>query len=65
MGVNNQPLPADGPALPLTTVELPLREQGRRIGQTLRDLLEGRTVPLRQDVLPTRIIERASTRRGA
>lgn len=61
VGVDNQPWPADGPPVRLSSIPLPLREQGLRMGRMLRDLLEGRDVPARDDVLPHAVIAREST----
>lgn len=46
---------------PLTTVDLCLGEIGRRAGQVLLDLIEGREAPAREVVVPPRLEIRGST----
>ncbi len=60
VGVDNAPLPPAPNPMPLTTLELPLAEQGRQLGLLLRAQIEGRSVPPRTNVPPTGLILRAS-----
>jgi len=60
VGVDNGPLPPITDPIPLTTVMLSLKTQGREIGKLLRAQLEGSPCPVRVDVPPAGLIVRRS-----
>jgi len=60
MGVNNSPLPAGGPGIALTTIELPLEEQGRRAAEALRRQADLKGAGFLQTVEPGAVLARAT-----
>ncbi|MFW5829570.1 MAG: cyclase family protein [Planctomycetota bacterium] len=60
VGANNDSLPA-GRSMPLTSVSIALRNQGRQLGRLLQAQMRGDPVPALTQVPPQGLIPRAST----